>query len=81
MLIESWPMNASYEKSFDECELNACTYILVERYNNVYVITTLLGLYDGITVLLKLFAPFMTRHSYEYLRKFPHGTRQVMPCD
>lgn len=58
MLIESWAQNISYAGFFAQCQPQSCSYVEVQQYDRVYVLTTLLGLYGGMTILLKLLVPF-----------------------
>jgi len=81
MFIEAWLFNKSYENFFQECQPISCSYISSERYNLIYVITTLLGLYGGISILLKLLVPFIMRRLYECINRFRRRNRQVMPID
>ena len=79
MFIESWFNNVSYENFFEECQPNSCSYTITERYNVIYVITTLLGLYGGITILLKLIVPRVARQLHKYIDRCHRTNDQVMP--
>ncbi len=70
LFIETWSINVSYGNFFAECQPISCSYTQVEQYNIIYVITTLLGLYGGITILLKLIVPFIVSQSYKYIHRF-----------
>lgn len=64
MFIESWSYNISYEDFFRQCFPKACSYTSIQRSNILYVITTILSLYGGLTVLLKVLIPFLVRRIY-----------------
>ena len=78
MFIESWSLNISYANFFRQCAPVACSYKLIERYNILYVVTTIVGLYGGLTVLLKLVVPLGVRQMYAIARRHrlvqPHNT-------
>jgi hypothetical protein len=54
LFIESWLNSSSYSSCFQECAPSVCQYSYVERNNILYILTTLLGLYGGLTVVLRL---------------------------
>lgn len=54
VFIERWINVTSYEKYFLACAPSSCRYELTMRNTILYLITTLLGLYGGLTVGLKL---------------------------
>lgn len=61
LFVEQWDSNLNYDKYYSECAPNSCTYLRTERANPVYAITTIAGLYGGLTVVLKLAAPFLAK--------------------
>lgn len=79
MFIESWSINFSYEKFFQQCQPTSCSYILIGRCNILYVMTTIVGLYGGLIVLLKLIVPFTVHHIYAIIRRRQHANIQVEP--
>jgi hypothetical protein len=52
--IESWNTTMSYEKYFAVCAPSICRYEYTQRQGILYVITTLLALYGGLTIGLRL---------------------------
>ncbi len=81
MFIESWSSNVSYEKFFQQCQPTLCSYILIEKYNILFVVTTVTGLYGGLTILLKLAVPFVMNQLYKVGRRFRQNNFQVAPVD
>lgn len=79
LFIESWSTNVSYENFYSECQPISCSYIITQQYNLFYVLTTLLGLYGGITILLKLIIPFLLTLFHKCLNKFYQTNSQVEP--
>ena len=61
LFVDHWDSHAYYDKYYAECAPNLCTYLRIERANPVYIITTIAGLYGGLTVVLKLIAPFLAK--------------------
>lgn len=50
VFIEDWISEASYEKYFKACLPSACQYQYTKRQDIVYITTSLLALYGGLTV-------------------------------
>ncbi len=69
MFIESWSINISYDNFFQQCQPKSCLYTLIGRSNILYVITTIVGLYGGLTVLLKILVPFSVHRIHGLLRR------------
>ncbi len=53
LFIESWINSSNYSAYFSICAPLTCQYSYVERNSILYMITTFLGLYGGLTVGLK----------------------------
>ena len=54
LFIETWYNASNYSSYFYECAPAKCQYSYVERNDIVYILTTLLGLYGGLTIALQL---------------------------
>ncbi|CAF2550942.1 unnamed protein product [Rotaria sp. Silwood2] len=54
LFIENWQNISSYENYFAACAPSLCRYEYVRRNNAFYVVTSLLALYGGLTVSLRL---------------------------
>ena len=54
LFIEQWNNTSSYEKYLAACASTECRYEYVRRNSLLYVVTSLLGLYGGLTVGLRL---------------------------
>lgn len=80
MFIESWFINISYENFYQQCQPKFCSHTLIERNNILYVVTTIVGLYGGLTVLLKLIVPFAVRRMHALIRRRREHV-QVRPID
>jgi len=81
MFIESWSSNASYEEFFRQCQPTLCSYLLIERHSILFAVTTVIGLYGGLTILLKLVVPFVMSQLHKLVRRFRQNNSQVAPID
>ncbi|CAF1636191.1 unnamed protein product [Adineta ricciae] len=57
LFIDTWSINISYESFFNECAARYCTYSIVRRFDFLYVVTTFLSLFTGISFILRLVIP------------------------
>jgi hypothetical protein len=54
LMIEEWNSTQLYDQYYDECQPIECTYTIETRNNAVYVITTLIGIFGGLTRFSKI---------------------------
>lgn len=61
LFVNYWYINQSYEDYFKECHPSYCIYSYVERFDSVRIVATLLGLYGGLIIILKLLTSIVVR--------------------
>ena len=61
LFMEEWSTKIYYDRYFTQCAPNICSYSYVDNANPLYVITTLLGLYGGLTVVLSWWSPQLVK--------------------
>ncbi|UJR29415.1 hypothetical protein I4U23_010627 [Adineta vaga] len=54
LFIETWSNISNYSSYFHECAPATCQYSYVKQNDFIYILTTLLGLYGGLTIALRL---------------------------
>jgi hypothetical protein len=59
LMVEQWSTNVTYEKYFTECAPLFCTYSYLEHRPAIDVLTTLLGLYGGLAIIMKAVVPIL----------------------
>ncbi|UJR19439.1 hypothetical protein I4U23_022569 [Adineta vaga] len=59
LFIDQWKADISYDKYYETCSSRSCRYSIEERVNFLYMITTIIGFYGGLTVVLKMLAPLL----------------------
>ncbi|CAF3889333.1 unnamed protein product [Adineta steineri] len=70
MFVETCSSNVSFNQFFEECKPDYCSVTLLETDSFIIVITTILGLYGGLTTFLKLVVPFLVFSTYKLVRKY-----------
>lgn len=73
LFVEEWTTNISYASYFAACAPETCSYTYTERNSLLHVVTTLLGLYGGLTIVLRLIVshliPFVIKKSRKCYRQ------------
>ncbi|UJR34210.1 hypothetical protein I4U23_021616 [Adineta vaga] len=59
LMVENYSFELSYEKYFNQCLPSACTYSYIGKRNLIDIITTLIGLYGGLTIISQWMARFV----------------------
>jgi hypothetical protein len=78
LFVEDWGVNVSYATFYAQCQPTVCTYFSTERYQWIYVVTSVIGLLGGLTVILSIFVPpsvKILRLVYHYYRQGRHETQ------
>ncbi|CAF0785634.1 unnamed protein product [Adineta steineri] len=52
LFVEDWGIKSNYSSYFDSCAPDSCSYKYIDHNTILYIITTVLGLYGGLTVVL-----------------------------
>jgi hypothetical protein len=59
MLIETWGQKIEYNPYYEQCAPKLCSYSFTSRSDAVYVFTTIVGLFGGLSVALKIIVPLI----------------------
>ncbi|CAF1505696.1 unnamed protein product, partial [Adineta steineri] len=87
LLIETWLTTMNYSAYFDYCLPTSCSYTYIQQLSSLYTVTLLLGLYGGLSVILKWICPkiiYILFNIYWYRKKqsnrvtFAHTTEVVV---
>jgi hypothetical protein len=72
LAIEEWNDNIDYEFYYKNCNPTECLYTITENLNIPTVVTTVIGLFGGLSVVLKILIPLLIK----FIRWFRKGQRQ-----
>ena len=61
LMVVEWQTSVMYERYYTACEPLSCTYSINQQANPLYVISTIIGLYGGLSVVFKLIVPVTVR--------------------
>ncbi|CAF3817847.1 unnamed protein product [Rotaria sp. Silwood1] len=59
VFVEQWLYNISYSAFYSKCQPSICAYSVSKRKDLLEVITIVLGLYGGLTLILRFIAPLL----------------------
>ncbi|CAF1057497.1 unnamed protein product [Adineta steineri] len=59
LFIESWNEKRNFDNYFNSCSPLSCTYTYDRRFNLLYIIMTIIGLFSGAQMAMFLIAPFI----------------------
>ena len=59
LLVETWTGKGNYSAFYGQCQPNICTYSYVPRASAAYVLTALVGLFGGLSMVIKMVAPML----------------------
>ena len=61
LMTESWYNNVNYSAYYEQCHPIECKYTYIVKYDIVYIVTTIAGLFGGLTTILQLIIPRLVK--------------------
>jgi hypothetical protein len=61
LMVDRWKSSVIYEHYYEACATLSCNYVIAEQANLIYMITTIIGLYGGLTVALDIIVPVLVK--------------------
>jgi hypothetical protein len=61
LLIETWIGQGNYSAFFEKCKPELCTYSYQSRASAIVVLTTIISLFGGLSVVMKTVAPIIVK--------------------
>ena len=61
LFVEDWTTTINYSSYYEQCSPFLCSYTYIQKVNSVYTVTFIVGIYGGLTVVLKLICPWLVR--------------------
>jgi hypothetical protein len=60
-MVDQWNNDASFSKYYAACSPSECTYTFTRRNDVLVVLTTLIGLFGGLMVSMRMLAPLLVQ--------------------
>ncbi|CAF3953325.1 unnamed protein product, partial [Rotaria sp. Silwood1] len=67
IMVEQWNSSISYRNFYQKCHPAYCSYTYEKRSDVIYIITTLLGLFGGLNIILRLISPFASSIFFQFI--------------
>ena len=61
IMVERWNQSVSYEKFYQNCHPAYCSFTYQERIYVAYIITTVTGLFGGLSMIFQLLSPVLVK--------------------
>ena len=71
LMIEDWTTDISFSEYYDKCAPSSCSYSKEQRNDQLFVLTKLISLLSGVTLVLGLLIPLIVRFIIEKLNPGP----------
>ena len=81
LFIEDWSTTISYSAYYEQCSPSICSYSRVENFNIFYLITILLGIQGGLTIVLKWICPKLVRIAIKIYHDRKNRVTPFRPVD
>jgi hypothetical protein len=64
LFVEQWDTNMTYGQYYTACSPLWCTYTFDRQIGPIYTVTTVISLYGGLSVTLKIITPILVQIGY-----------------
>ena len=61
LLLEEWKLESDYMDYYTTCDPTLCTYTITRRLDILYVVSTIVGLFGGLSVIIRILVPTAVR--------------------
>ncbi|CAF2577606.1 unnamed protein product [Rotaria sp. Silwood2] len=78
MMIEEWGAVINYTAFYHNCHPTYCTYSYYARQNVLYLIATMIGIFGGLDVILRIVCLIIVRFLFR-CRSAPHEVSTLLP--
>ena len=69
LMVETWNEEMYYDQYFKQCAPKQCTYTYTASQNFLYIVTTIFGLFGGLSVALRIAVPLIVRWIRNRIRR------------
>ncbi|CAF4164670.1 unnamed protein product, partial [Adineta steineri] len=74
LMIETWNEKIDYDKYYEQCAPEQCTYVYTSANNPFQTVTVIIGLFGGLSVVMKIVVQFVVRWIRNQTRLHPGRT-------
>ncbi|CAF1065691.1 unnamed protein product [Adineta steineri] len=80
LFVEKWSSTLNYSSYFYKCSPMICSYTYIQQLNSFYTLTYFLGLYGGLTIVLKWISPkivYLVNKTYQRQKKTTNSIKPI----
>ena len=77
--VENWFTEMSYSEYFDQCSPMVCSYTYFQQFSLIYTVTSILGVFGGLTIVLKWICPRIVLLVRKIVRAFRNRRTPIYP--
>lgn len=77
-MVDQLEYEIDFTGYYDNCAPVQCTYTHTQRSTFIYVITVLISFYGGLSVALRIVAPFIVQVGHYIYEKFQKKSKPVI---
>ncbi|UJR20241.1 hypothetical protein I4U23_023372 [Adineta vaga] len=79
LFIEKWSTRINHAAYFKQCLPTSCSYNYIQKFSSIYMVTLLLGLYGGLSFVLKWICPTILSLVYKLYRLYKTRKNVIAP--
>ncbi|CAF0907193.1 unnamed protein product [Rotaria sordida] len=76
LLVDRLEHCIDYNQYYSSCAPISCTYSYNQRVDSIYLVTSIIGLFGGLTIALKLFVPMIVK-TIRHFKNYHHRNRTI----
>ena len=64
IILDHWTNSSDYARYYDACAPVQCTYLTIRKNSFIYLVTLLIGLYGGLSIVFRIIAPLLVQYRH-----------------
>jgi len=79
LFTEQWLTTLNYSSYFHRCSPSLCSYTYIQKFSLIYIISFLLGLQGGLTIVLKWICPIIIENAIKLINYRKKRSNRIHP--
>ncbi|UJR18426.1 hypothetical protein I4U23_005331 [Adineta vaga] len=79
LFIEQWNTTMNYTSYYEQCSPLSCSYTYIEKFNLIYIITILLSIQSGLSIVLRWISPKIIQNIFKIYRYQKNKRNTIHP--
>ena len=78
MFITHWTNTTFFQRYFYQCAPDSCQYTIIKHNDLLFILTSLIGLFGGLSSVLSIIAPFIIRMIWAFINRRRTSTTHIV---